>query len=109
MVSLVMLRSGSVGRADALDPAVLQLISEVASSATARARVVVCGELAADPAAAVLLIGLGIRGLSMTPRAIPAVKHAIRSMSANEAKQLAALDLHRDSAASVRAPLSDLV
>ena len=94
--------------ADALDPAVLQLISEVASSATARARVAVCGELAADPAAAVLLIGLGIREFSMTPRAIPAVKDAIRSMSANEAKQLAALALHRDSAASVRALLSEL-
>ena len=94
--------------ADALDPAVLHLISEVASSATARARVAVCGELAADPTAAVLLVGLGIRELSMTPRAIPAVKDAIRSMSANKAKQLAALALHRDSAASVRALLGDL-
>ena len=58
--------------------------------------------------AAALLIGLGVRELSMTPRAIPAVKDAIRSMSANKAKQLAALALHRDSAASVRALLSDL-
>ena len=40
-----------------------------------------------------LLVGLGVRELSMTPRAIPAVKHAIRSMSANKAKQLAALAL----------------
>ena len=94
--------------ADPLDPAVLHLISEVANAATARARVAVCGEIAADPAAAALLIGLGVRELSMTPRAIPAVKDAIRSMSANKAKQLAALALHRDSAASVRALLSDL-
>lgn len=94
--------------ADPLDPAVLHLISEVANAATARARVAVCGELAADPVAAVLLIGLGVRELSMTPRAIPAVKDAIRSMSANKAKQLAAVALHRDSAASVRALLSDL-
>jgi phosphocarrier protein FPr len=94
--------------ADSLDPAVLHLISEVANAATARARVAVCGEIAADPAAAALLIGLGIRELSMTPRAIPAVKDAIRSTSANKAKQLAALALHRDSAASVRALLSDL-
>jgi phosphoenolpyruvate-protein kinase (PTS system EI component) len=94
--------------ADPLDPAVLHLISEVASAATARARVAVCGELAADVTAAVLLVGLGIRELSMTPRAIPAVKAGIRSMSANEAKQLAALARHRDSAASVRALLSDL-
>jgi phosphocarrier protein FPr len=94
--------------ADSLDPAVLHLISEVANAATARARVAVCGELAANPAAASLLVGLGVRELSMTPRAIPAVKHAIRSMSANKAKQLAALALHRDSAASVRALLGDL-
>ena len=94
--------------ADPLDPAVLHLISQVANAATARARVAVCGEIAADPAAAALLIGLGVLELSMTPRAIPAVKDAIRSMSANKAKQLAALALHRDSAASVRALLSDL-
>jgi phosphocarrier protein FPr len=94
--------------ADPLDPAVLHLVAEVANSATARARVAVCGELAADPAAAVLLVGLGVRELSMTPRAIPAVKDAIRSMSANRATQLAALALQRDSAASVRALLSDL-
>ncbi len=94
--------------ADALDPAVLHLIAHVASSATARARVAVCGELAADPLASVLLVGLGIRELSMTPRAIPAVKDAVRSMSATKAKQLAALALLRDSPASVRALLGDL-
>jgi phosphocarrier protein FPr len=94
--------------ADSLDPAVLYLISEVANAASARVRVAVCGELAADPLAAVLLIGLGVRELSMTPRAIPAVKDAIRSISASKARQLAALALHRDSAASVRALLSDL-
>jgi phosphocarrier protein FPr len=94
--------------ADPLDPAVLYLISEVAHAATTRTRVAVCGEVASDPSAAALLIGLGIRELSMTPRAIPAVKDAIRSLSANKAKQLAALALHRDSAASVRALLEDL-
>ncbi len=95
--------------ADPLDPAVLHLIAEVANAATARARVAVCGELAGDPVAAALLIGLGVRELSMTPRAIPAVKDAIRSTSANKAKQLASLALYRDSAASVRALLGDLV
>jgi phosphocarrier protein FPr len=68
----------------------------------------VCGELAGDPLASALLVGLGVRELSMTPRAIPAVKDAIRSISASKAKQLAALALHRDSAASVRALLIDL-
>src|SRR6185295_9855423 len=77
--------------ADSLDPSVLHLIAEVANAATSRARVAVCGELAGDPLSAALLIGLGIRKLSMTPRAIPAVKDAIRSLSANKARQLAAL------------------
>jgi phosphocarrier protein FPr len=94
--------------ADSLDPAVLNLISQVTSAATDWARVAVCGELAGDPAAAALLIGLGVREFSMTPRAIPAVKDAIRSTSADKAKQLAALALQRDSAASVRALLTDV-
>jgi multiphosphoryl transfer protein len=94
--------------ADALDPAVLRLISEVTTSATGRARVAVCGEVAADPAAAALLIGLGVRELSMAPPAIPVVKDAVRSLSLERAKRLADLALQRDSAASVRALLSDL-
>ena len=68
----------------------------------------VCGEIASDPTAAALLIGLGVRELSMTPLAVPALKDAIRSLSANKAKQLAAHALHCDSAASVRALLGDL-
>jgi len=94
--------------ADPLDPAVLRLVAEVASAATDRARVAVCGEMAADPAAAALLVGLGVHELSVSPPAIPAVKHAVRSMSVGEVKQLAALALQRDSAASVRALLNDL-
>jgi phosphocarrier protein FPr len=94
--------------ADPLDPAVLRLISEVAAAATARARVAVCGEVAADPAAAALLVGLGVRELSMSPPAVPAVKDAVRSLSVNKAQQLATLALQRDSAASVRALLNDL-
>jgi phosphoenolpyruvate-protein phosphotransferase/dihydroxyacetone kinase phosphotransfer subunit len=94
--------------ADPLDPAVLRLISQVTTAATTRARVTVCGELASDPAAAALLIGLGVQGLSLSPPAIPAVKDAVRSLSTKTAKQLAALALQRDSAASVRALLTDL-
>jgi phosphocarrier protein FPr len=96
------------GLADPLDPAVLRLVSEVSRAATARARVAVCGEIASEPAAAALLIGLGVRELSMTPRAIPEVKQAIRSLSVRKAKHLAEIALHRDSAASVRALLQDL-
>jgi len=96
------------GLADPLDPAVLQLIALVATAATTRTRVAVCGEVAADPAAAALLVGLGVRELSMSPSAIPIVKHAVRSIAVNKVSQLASLALQRDSAASVRALLHDL-
>jgi phosphocarrier protein FPr len=94
--------------ADALDPAVLRLVAEVTRAATSATRVAVCGEIAAEPAAAALLIGLGVRDLSMHPRAIPAAKDAVRSLSIAHAQHLAGLALERDSAASVRALLHDL-
>jgi phosphocarrier protein FPr len=94
--------------ADPVDPGVLALISAVCRGATGGARVAVCGELASDPDSAVLLIGLGVRELSMTPGAIPEVKDRIRHTSAAHAKHLAELAVERDSAAGVRALLSDL-
>jgi phosphocarrier protein FPr len=99
---------GVAGLADPLDPAVLRLVSDVAHAATSRTSVAVCGEIAAEPQCARLLIGLGVRELSMAPAAIPAVKEALRSCSLNEAAHLAGLALRRDSAESVRALLSDL-
>jgi phosphocarrier protein FPr len=101
--------SGAVASlADPLDPAVLRLVSEITHSTSTRARVAVCGEIAGDPAAAALLIGLGVRELSMNPRSIPEVKDAIRSLTLPRTQHLAGLALQRDSAASVRALLRDL-
>ena len=64
--------------ADSLDPAVLHLISEVANTGTAQGPSRGLRRTGRGPAAAALLVGLGVRELSMTPRAIPAVKDAIR-------------------------------
>jgi multiphosphoryl transfer protein len=94
--------------ADPLDPAVLQLIAEVTRAAGSTARVAVCGEMANEPLSALLLTGLGVRELSMTPRAVPAVKQALRAGSAQRASAVAKLALQRGSAASVRALLADL-
>lgn len=67
---------------DALHPSVLRLIALVVKSAHQYHRWVgVCGELAGDPLAALLLMGLGVDELSMNPRAIPFVKQAIRNHS----------------------------
>ena len=62
------------------------------TAATTRARVTVCGELAADPAAAALLIGLGVQELSLSPPAIPAVKDAVRAGVASVAPPI--VDTH---------------
>jgi phosphoenolpyruvate-protein kinase (PTS system EI component) len=60
-------------------PAVLRLMRQVARTAHACGKhIAVCGEMAADPLAAPLFIGMEIDELSMNPPAIPAVKDAIR-------------------------------
>jgi phosphoenolpyruvate-protein kinase (PTS system EI component) len=63
----------------------------------------VCGEMAGDPLAALVLVGLGIRSLSMSAPRLPAVRRAIRGASASdlEARVLAALAA--GTAAEVRA------
>jgi multiphosphoryl transfer protein len=91
--------------ADPLHPAVLRLIAGVTEAAGSRVRVAVCGEIAGDAAAAPLLVGLGVRELSMSSPAIPAVKDAVRSLPATGAAALADLALDQHSAAGVRALL----
>jgi phosphocarrier protein FPr len=88
---------------DPLNPAVLRLITEVAAAATsANVRVAVCGEVAGDPATTELLLGLGVRELSMSAPSIPAVKDAVRSSSGAGAAALARSCLSQRSAADVR-------
>lgn len=73
-----------------LHPAVLRLIHFAAGAAhTARIPVSVCGEMAGDPAMTALLIGLGVRDLSMAAFAIPAVKQRVRRIAASDAQALA--------------------
>jgi len=70
---------------DALAP-VLALVASVIAAADAHGRWVgVCGELAGEPTAAVLLAGLGVRELSMAASRIPAVKAALRDADPEEA------------------------
>ena len=58
-----------------LHPAVLRVIQEIVRAGEARRLPVsLCGEMAADPLQALVLLGLGVRELSMSPAAIPRVK-----------------------------------
>jgi phosphoenolpyruvate-protein kinase (PTS system EI component) len=89
--------------ADAFQPAVLQLIQMVVEAAHARGKWVgVCGELASDPLAVPLLVGLGIDELSMNPPAIPRAKQIIRELDYASARALATAAVERDTPEAVR-------
>jgi phosphoenolpyruvate-protein kinase (PTS system EI component) len=93
--------------ADALQPAVLELIRQTVAAAHQRGRWVgVCGELAGDPRAIPILVGLGVDELSMNGPAIPRAKQVIRGLdyAAEGARAPAVLDL--ESAEEVRAALA---
>jgi len=72
-----------------LHPAVLRsLVQIVAAAEGAGKPVSLCGDMAGDPAYAWVLLGLGLRDLSMTPRQIPLVKAVVRGSSLREAADL---------------------
>jgi phosphoenolpyruvate-protein phosphotransferase/dihydroxyacetone kinase phosphotransfer subunit len=91
-------------------PAVLQLVRATVAGAQAHGRWVgVCGELAGDPAAALLLVGLGVRELSMAAPLVPEVKEALRSVTLADAAAAARKALHACDAVDARAFASDLL
>jgi multiphosphoryl transfer protein len=91
-------------RLDALHPAVLRLIARTAGAAISHGRrVAVCGGLASDPAAAPILIGLGVHELSMVPSIIPQLKALIGSVSLDVCRELARQALELETAEAVRA------
>uniref|UniRef100_A0A7C4L032 Phosphocarrier protein HPr n=1 Tax=Bellilinea caldifistulae TaxID=360411 RepID=A0A7C4L032_9CHLR len=88
---------------DALHPAVLRLIGEVTAAAETHGKWVgVCGELAGDPLAVPILIGLGVRELSLNAAGIPRVKAVVRNLTTEQAKQAARQALACSNAQEVR-------
>jgi len=91
-------------QADGLHPAVLQLIDMTVRAAHAHGKWVgVCGELAADPQAVPVLLGLEVDELSVAARSIPEVKALVRQADYSTARALAREALQQDSADAVRA------
>jgi phosphoenolpyruvate-protein phosphotransferase (PTS system enzyme I) len=79
-----------VSRASPFDPAVLRLIRRTVKAAERHNRpVAACGAMASDPLAALLLLGLGMRELSMEGGAIPELKEAISRVSMAEVEEMA--------------------
>ncbi len=90
-------------RTDALHPAVLNLIASTADAGAAAGKLVaVCGGVAADSQAVPILLGLGVRELSVVPAAVPALKQQIRRLRILECRELAMRCLGAASAAEVR-------
>ena len=91
-------------------PAILRLLRMVARAGRRRGiRVAVCGEMAADPVALALLVGLGLREFSMAPTAIPLAKQALRDLNASEAARVAARALKAATSAEVEKELVDFL
>lgn len=90
------------------DPAVLRLIKRVVEAADKeQIEVNVCGEMSGEPLYAPLLVGLGLRQLSVTPRKVPEIKRVIRHLRVDEAKRLADQALNMDTARQVGSFLRD--
>jgi len=91
-----------------VDPAVLRLIKRVVEAADKeQIEVNVCGEMSGEPLYAPLLVGLGLRQLSVTPRKVPEIKRVIRQLRVDEAKRLADHALNMDTARHVGSYLRD--
>jgi phosphotransferase system enzyme I (PtsI) len=83
-------------------PAILRMIRQVSRAASLHGvPVALCGAMASDPLAAVLLVGLGLRELSMEAAAIPEIKEALRRVTMGECERAAEAALALDTAEAV--------
>ena len=91
-----------------LHPAVLRLIQFAVEAAMRRGMPIsVCGEMAGEPRFAALLLGLGLRNLSMAPRNIPRVKQRIRSLDMVAATRRARAIMDQSDTGRIAALLDD--
>ena len=89
---------------DPWHPAVLRLVKMLGDAGAASGKSVgICGEAAADPQLAVVLVGLGATTLSMTPAALADVRAELAGATLEQARAKAAAALAADSAAAARA------
>ncbi|EKU99272.1 phosphotransferase system HPr (HPr) family protein [Leptolyngbya sp. PCC 7375] len=96
---------------DGLHPAVLRLIDHAVKGAGRYGKWVgVCGGIGSDPQAVPLLIGLGVKELSVSVSMIPTIKALVRSLSLDQCQKLADRTLGLETATEVRSlvPLPDL-
>ena len=93
-----------------LHPAVLRMIRSVLDGAAASgADVSLCGEMGADPLASALLVGMGLRSISLSPKMIPELKTRLREVDARAMARAAEDCLRCGTASEVEERIRDLV
>lgn len=90
------------------DPAVLRLIERCVDIADACSMPLsVCGEMSSNPGRALLLVGMGVRHLSVPPLALTRVKKAIRSVTLEQCREIASRAMNLEAARDVDMYLLD--
>jgi len=90
-------------RFDHVHPAVLHEINRIVHTAReCRLPLNLCGEMASDPVAVLLLLGMGVRSLSMSSSKLPRIKWLIRSVSIQAAENFLQQALAQDNVESIR-------
>ena len=104
-------QTGTLGSLlDPWQPGLLDLVAMTCAAGTTHGRSIgVCGEAAADPLLAAVLVGLGVRSLSMTAAALPAVRASLRDIDLAECVAAATAARSAPSAAEARAAASAVI
>jgi phosphotransferase system enzyme I (PtsI) len=85
-----------------LHPAILRLVKTIIDAGKrAGIPVEMCGEMAADPIYAIVLIGLGLEIFSMNPSSIPVIKNVVRSVRYKDCRRIAELALNKKTAQEI--------
>jgi phosphotransferase system enzyme I (PtsI) len=93
-----------------LHPAVLRLIRQVIDGAHRHGKFAgMCGELAGDPTAAIILLGLGLDEFSMSSSSMPRIKQIVRGVSYQEAQAAAATALAMETAEEITQYAAELL
>ncbi len=94
------------GLYDPHHPAVIRALQDVATIARRVGKPAsVCGDMAGDPATAVMLLGMGYDSISVAPQFVPEIKYAVRRISAEESRTFASDALAQDTSKGVRGVL----
>ncbi|MGB9779892.1 phosphoenolpyruvate--protein phosphotransferase [Caldanaerobacter sp.] len=91
-------------------PAILRLVKMVIDAAHKEGKfAAMCGEMAGDPLAAVILLGLGLDEFSMSATSIPEIKNIIRNVEYEKAKEIAEKALNMSEAREIEGMMKDVI